>query len=223
MKNVWLWWSSGKDSAWALKTLLDDPEFTVTGLVTSINTSADRVAMHAVRHSLLRAQSQALGIPLHIMPLPYPCPNGAYETAAADIIGNAEREGVTHMAFGDLFLEDIRRYREGLLADSSIEPLFPLWGRDTTALAHEMIDGGVTAWLTCVDPKVMPVELVGRSFDHDLLADLPKRIDPCGENGEFHTFVSAAPFFDTDIPVQLGERVERDGFWFADFEAPVAL
>lgn len=216
MQKTWLWWSSGKDSAWALHTLRKGGEYSVDALVTSVNAVADRVAMHAVRRSLLQAQGEALGLPIHVMEIPYPCPNGAYEAAAAEIVELAEREGVTHMAFGDLFLDDVRAYREGLLRASSIECVFPLWHKDTSELAQEMIDAGVSAYLTCIDPKVLPPEFAGRAYSSSLLAELPAGVDPCGENGEFHTFVNDSPDFTAAVAVQPGERVERDGFWFAD-------
>ena len=216
MHKTWLWWSSGKDSAWALRELRNGGEHSVDALVTSVNAVADRVAMHDVRRSLLEAQCEALKLPIHIMELPYPCPNGAYEAATAEIVGLAEQAGVTHMAFGDLFLEDIRAYREGLLEGSSIECVFPLWHRDTGALAREIVDAGVSAYLTCVDPKALPPEFAGRRYSSQLLAELPAGVDPCGENGEFHTFVNDSPDFAKPIAVKPGERVERDGFWFAD-------
>jgi len=214
--KTWLWWSSGKDSAWALHLLRKGGEYSVDALVTSVNAAADRVAVHAVRRSLLEAQGEALGLPIHVMALPYPCPNEAYEAAATDIIRRAEKAGVTHMAFGDLFLEDVRAYREGLLSESGIECVFPLWHRDTSKLARDIVDAGVSAYLTCVDPKVLPPEFAGRRYSSELLSELPDGVDPCGENGEFHTFVSDTPDFAAPLAVELGERVERDGFWFAD-------
>lgn len=215
-KKTWLWWSSGKDSAWALDALRRSSDFDVEALVTSFNSAAERVAMHAVRADLVRAQSRSLGLPLRQMDLPYPCPNGAYEAAAAQVVEEAERRGVTHMAFGDLFLEDVRAYREDLLASSSIEPVFPLWGEDTRELAEAMIEGGVTATVTCVDPKVLGPEFAGRRFDRDFLSSLPESVDPCGERGEFHTFVSHAPGFAEPLRVRTGEIVHREGFVFAD-------
>lgn len=214
--RTWLWWSSGKDSAWALHTLRRGDAYTVTELVTTINVAADRVAMHAVRTVLVRAQADALGLPLRIVEIPYPCPNGAYEAAAGAVIREAERSGVTHMAFGDLFLEDVRAYRETLLASSPIAPAFPLWGLDTRDLARTMIAGGLKAHVTCVDPAVLDPSFAGRPFDADLLAALPATVDPCGENGELHTFVSWAPGFARPIEVTPGEVVTRDGFVFAD-------
>ncbi|MEM1203184.1 MAG: ATP-binding protein [Acidobacteriota bacterium] len=216
MGKTWLWWSSGKDSTWALRTLRGDPRYTVDALVTTINAAADRVAMHAVRTELVRAQAEAVGLPLHIVEIPYPCPNGAYEAAAGRLIEDAEGQGVTHMAFGDLFLEDIRAYRENLLGKSPIEPIFPLWQRDTGELAWEMLDDGIGAVLTCIDPKVLDRSFVGRTFDQRLLEDLPTGVDPCGENGEFHTFVHTAPGFASPVGVEVGEVVERGGFVFAD-------
>ena len=217
--NVWMWWSSGKDSTWALhrlRTAQEYADFEVTALVTSINAQADRVAMHAVRTELLRAQARSLDLPLKLIELPYPGPNGAYEEAAGRLIHEAEQEGVSHMAFGDLFLEDIRAYRENLLTSSPIEPLFPVWHFDTEKMAQDVVDSGVEAYLTCVDPKVLDESFVGRPYDHDLLADLPENVDPCGENGEFHTFVANGPGFRAPILVELGETVTRDGFTFAD-------
>ena len=216
MHKTWLWWSSGKDSAWTLHELCRGGEYSVDALVTSINGAADRVAVHAVRRSLLDAQGEALNLPIHVMELPYPCPNGAYEAAAADIVEQARNAGVTHMAFGDLFLEDVRAYREGLLRDSGIECVFPLWHRDTSDLARQIVDAGVSAYLTCIDPKALPPEFAGRRYSSELLAELPAGVDPCGENGEFHTFVNDSPDFAAPLTVAVGERVERDGFWFAD-------
>lgn len=215
-QKTWLWWSSGKDSAWALHTLRDRTDFEVEALVTSVNVTANRVAMHAVRVELLRAQSEALGLPLILVEIPYPCPNGVYEEAASKVVRDAEARGVTHMAFGDLFLEDVRAYREQLLASSPVEPTFPLWGLDTTKLARTMIDGGVEARLTCVDPQALDPTFAGRAYDLALLRDLPALVDPCGEQGEFHTFVSNAPGFSRPVAVESGETVERDGFVFAD-------
>lgn len=214
--KTWLWWSSGKDSSWALHRLLADANYQVDALVTTFNVVADRVAMHAVRSQLVRAQAQALGIDLRVVEIPHPCPNGVYEAEAGKLIRLAEAQGVTHMAFGDLYLEDVRVYREKLLENSSIEPVFPLWGLDTAELATTMIDGGVRACLTCVDPRVLDPSFAGRAYDRSLLDDLPAAVDPCGENGEFHTFVYDAPDFAAPLPVQTGEIVTREGFVFAD-------
>jgi len=214
--NTWLWWSSGKDSAWALHTLRRDPEVNLTALVTTVNADADRVAMHAVRTELLRMQADALSLPLHLVELPYPCPDGAYETAAAELIAQAELAGVTHMAFGDLYLEHIRAFREDLLAESVIEPVFPLWGLDTKKLARDMVDGGIVARLTCVNPELLDGRFAGRMYDHALLDELPEDVDPCAEGGEFHTFVSDSPDFSAPLAVVDGEIVQRDGVYFAD-------
>jgi uncharacterized protein (TIGR00290 family) len=215
-RKAWLSWSSGKDSAWSLEIARRQGEFDVVALFTTVNSEFGRVAMHAVRECLLRAQAESAGLPLSIVPIPYPCPNGAYETAMSQAMERAKSEGVRHVIFGDLFLEDIRRYREEKMAACGMTPLFPLWAQDTIALAKEMIAGGVSAFLTCVDPKQLPASFAGRRFDADLLAQLPSGVDPCGENGEFHTFVFAGPMFGKPIPVANGEVVERDGFVFAD-------
>lgn len=214
-KPVWLWWSSGKDSAWTLEVLRREGR-EVRGLVTTIRRDVDRVAMHAVRSELLRAQARAAGVPLHGVELPFPCTNEQYEAAVRPVIGAARAAGVASMAFGDLFLEDIRAYRERLLERSGIEPIFPIFGRDTGALAREMIEAGLRAVVTCVDSRAVPRELAGRDYDEAFLRDLPSGADPCGENGEFHTFTCAGPMFASEIPVTRGEIVERDGFVFAD-------
>lgn len=216
MKRVMLSWSSGKDSAWTLHTLRQTPGVQVVSLLTTLNATHDRVAMHAVRRQLLRAQAKAADVPLVEVDLPWPCSNEDYERIMAGVVAQAGRDGVTHMAFGDLFLEDIRRYRQEKLAGTGIEPLFPLWGRNTRELAHEMIAGGLRAVLTCVDPKQLDPSFAGREFDAALLRDLPTTIDPCGERGEFHTFVYAGPMFDAPLEIKLGEIVDRDGFRFAD-------
>ena len=215
-KRALLSWSSGKDSAWALHILRQMPEIEIVGLVTTVNRVADRVAMHAVRSQLLRAQAEAVALPLHEIPIPWPCSNAEYEAAMAVAIARAQADGVTAMAFGDLFLEDIRRYRLEKLAGTGIEPLFPIWGIPTGELARDMLAGGLRARLTCVDPKQLAASFAGREFDAALLAELPPSVDPCGERGEFHTFCYAGPAFHHPIAVQSGEIVERDGFVFAD-------
>jgi uncharacterized protein (TIGR00290 family) len=215
-KRAWLSWSSGKDSAWSLEVIRRQGEFDVQALLTTVNAEFRRVAMHAVRESLLQAQAESTGLPLVTVPIPYPCPNGAYEQAMAASMQRARDEGVTHMIFGDLYLEDIRRYREEKLAGTGITPVFPLWGLDTRQLANEMVEGGLRALLTCVDPGKLDASFAGRLFDADLLADLPEGIDPCGENGEFHTFAFEGPMFRAPIAVERGIVVERDGFVFAD-------
>lgn len=209
-------WSSGKDSAWALHLLRQQNEVEVVGLLTTVNQVADRVAMHAVRSELLQAQAEAVGLPLRTVGLPWPCSNEQYEAAMAVAVERAMADGITVMAFGDLFLEDIRSYRIQKLAPTGIKPLFPVWGIPTRDLAQQMIAAGLRARLTCVDPKQLDASFVGREFDAALLADLPPSVDPCGERGEFHTFTYDGPMFHRPVQVQGGATVERDGFWFAD-------
>ncbi len=209
-------WSSGKDSAWMLHVLRQDPHIEIGALLTTMNAAFDRVAMHAVRRRLLEAQSAAAGVPMWTVPLPWPCSNEDYETRMGTAVALAVAEGFTHVAFGDLFLEDVRRYREDRLAGTGLTPIFPIWGIPTDRLAGEMIDGGLRAVLTCVDPKQLDRSFAGRQFDRALLADLPSGIDPCGERGEFHSFAYDGPMFDRPVAVVAGEVVERDGFVFAD-------
>ena len=209
-------WSTGKDSAWSLNVLRQAPDIEVVGLFTTVNAAFDRVAMHAVRRRLLEAQAEAAALPLHVIEIPWPCPNEAYEAAMGAFVAEQTALGIEAMAFGDLFLEDIRAYREAKLAGSGITPIFPLWGRETGALAREMIAGGLKARLTCVDPRKLAPSFAGRAFDEGLLADLPDGIDACGENGEFHTCVFAGPMLAHAIDIELGEVQERDGFVFAD-------
>lgn len=209
-------WSSGKDSAWTLHILRQQGVYEIVGLVSTVNTAFNRVSMHGVREELLTAQAHATGLPLWQVPIPYPCPNEVYESAMRDLIVRAKEAGVTHFAFGDIFLQDVRAYRERQLADTGITPIFPLWGLDTHALAKEMIAGGLRAVLTCVDPRQVPESLIGREFDAQLLRDLPPPADPCGENGEFHTFCYNVPCFASPIRVRTGEVVERDGFVYVD-------
>jgi uncharacterized protein (TIGR00290 family) len=214
--KAWLAWSSGKDSAWALHTVRQSGEFDVVALLTTVNRTHARVAMHAVRESLLEMQAAASGLPLVKVPIPSPCPNEIYEQAMSEAMARARMEGVRHVIFGDLFLQDVRAYRERNLAGCGMTPVFPLWGRDTRRLAEEMLAGGLSAYLTCVDPRKLDRTFAGHGFDQALLGALPRGVDPCGENGEFHTFASAGPMFRRAIPVVLGEIVERDGFVFAD-------
>ena len=188
----------------------------MVGLLTTINRTFERVAMHAVRETLLEAQAASADLPLWKVDIPWPCPNEAYETAMGATCAKAVAEGIEVMAFGDLFLEDVRNYRIHKLADTGLRPLFPLWGRDTSALAKEMVAGGLKATLTCVDPKVLNASFAGRDFDTALLQELPPSVDPCGERGEFHTFAWDGPMFQHPIPMQRGEVVTRDGFVFAD-------
>jgi uncharacterized protein (TIGR00290 family) len=214
--KAWLAWSSGKDSAWALHTVRQSGEFDLVALLTTVNRTYQRVAMHAVRESLLEMQAAAAGLPLVKVPIPSPCSNEVYEAAMSAAMAQARAEGVRHVIFGDLFLEDIRAYREEKLAAWGMTPVFPVWGRDTRRLAEEMLAGGLRAHLTCVDPRKLDRSFAGRSFDRSLLSALPESVDPCGENGEFHTFACAGPMFARPIPVVAGEVVERDGFVFAD-------
>ncbi len=209
-------WSSGKDSAWALHVLLQRGEVDVVGLLTTINQVANRVAMHAVRSRLLEAQAEALHLPLLKVPLPSPCSNREYELAMTQAVSQAQADGITKIAFGDLFLEDVRRYREERMASTSIRPIFPIWGLDTTELAHSMVEAGLRAHVTCVGPKQLDPSFAGRTYDSQFLSDLPSGIDPCGENGEFHTFAYKGPMFTSEIPITPGPVIERDGFVFAD-------
>lgn len=196
--------------------LRQQPGIELAGILTTVNEKYQRVAMHAVRAELLQAQADALGLPLWQIPIPSPCPNEVYERAMAAAVARAVKEGFTHMAFGDLFLEDIRRYREEKLADTGLTPIFPLFGADTTALAREIVAGGLRARLTCVNPKVIGAQFAGRDFDAALLDELPSSVDPCGERGEFHSFAYAGPMFSKPIAITSGEVIERDGFVFAD-------
>lgn len=210
-------WSSGKDAAWTLHTLRQSQEMEIVGLLTTLNAAFDRVAMHAVRRTLLERQAQAAGLPLVTVPLPWPCSNAQYEEAMREVVDRVQREmGITHIAFGDLYLEDVRAYREEKMAGTGLTPLFPLWGKPTRALAQEMMAGGLRAVLTCVDPRRLPSSFAGRAFDPSLLNDLPEGVDPCGEAGEFHSFVWDGPMFSRPLAISTGEVVERDGFVFAD-------
>lgn len=212
-------WSSGKDSAWTVHVLRQRGDVEIAGLLTTINEAAERVAMHAVRVDVLRAQADSIGAPLWIVPIPSPCPNEIYEAAMAKAVDRAVKEGFTHVAFGDLFLDDIRRYREERLAGTGLTPLFPLFdatpGR-TALLAREMIEAGLRARVTCLNPKKMDRAFAGREFDESLLGDLPADVDPCAERGEFHTCAYAGPMFNHPVPIATGITVERDGFVFTD-------
>jgi uncharacterized protein (TIGR00290 family) len=209
-------WSSGKDSAFSLHEVRRADEFDVVGALTTVTETFDRVSIHGVRKEILRAQCEAAGLPQRIVPIPYPCPNEIYEARMGEAVANAVRDGVTHMIFGDLFLADIRAYREQKLAGTGITPVFPLWDRPTPALAQAMIASGLEAYLATVDLKKLPAEFAGRKFDAELLADLPAGVDPCGENGEFHTCVIAGPMFAHALPVETGEQVIRDGYAYCD-------
>ncbi|MDE3181486.1 MAG: adenine nucleotide alpha hydrolase [Acidobacteriota bacterium] len=216
MRKAWLSWSTGKDSAWALDAVRRRREVDVVALLTTLNRTHSRVAMHAVREDLLERQAEAAGLPLIKVFLPWPCPNQVYESAMAQALEQARADGVTHMIFGDLFLEDVRRYREEKLAGTGIQPLFPLWGLDTARLANSMIEAGVEARLTCVDPAKLGREFAGQLYNAALLASFPGGVDPCGENGEFHTFAFAGPMFKQPVECSRGVTIERDGFVFAD-------
>jgi uncharacterized protein (TIGR00290 family) len=223
MKRVLLSWSSGKDSAWTLHVLRRDPSIELCGLLTTVNTEFDRVAMHGTRRAVLEAQAAAAGLPLWVAPLPWPCSNDIYEQRMAEACQRAIDEKIDAVAFGDLFLADVRAYRERQLAPTGLEPIFPLWEISTDALAREMIDGGLRARLSCVDTEQLPAEFAGREFDDDLLRDLPQGADRCGERGEFHTCVYAGPMFRAPLPIETGEIVTRDRFVFADFSMPVSV
>ncbi len=209
-------WSSGKDSAWALHEIRRAGNFVVAGALTTVTDTFGRVSMHGVREELLRAQVDAAGLPAILVHIPFPCPNEIYEQKMSAAIADARASGVTHMIFGDLFLEDVRAYRERQLTGTGITPVFPLWGRPTPELSREMINAGVEAHLSTVDLKKLPALFAGRRFDDTLLDALPAGTDPCGENGEFHSFVSAGPMLSRRIAVKVGETVERDGFAYAD-------
>jgi len=215
-KKTLLSWSSGKDSAWALQVLRQQPELRIAGLVTTVNQLYQRIAIHAVRLELLQSQAEAVGLPLQIINLPYPCSNAEYETAMGKFVEEARQAGVECMAFGDLFLQDIREYREARLAGTGITPLFPLWKMPTDLLAREMISSGLRATISCVDPKQLSASFAGREFDEDLLAALPEEVDHCGERGEFHTFAFDGPMFSKPVDIKVGEIVEREGFVYAD-------
>ena len=219
-RRLVLSWSSGKDSAWALHRLRQggdyEGEYEIRGLLTTLNGAFDRVAMHSTRRALLEAQARAVGLPLYAVALPWPCSNFEYEAAMRGACEAAVADGVEAIAFGDLFLEDVRRYREDRLRGTGLKPVFPIWGLDTRRLAEEMIASGLRARIVCVDPKKLTREFAGREFDADFLRDLPAGVDPCGENGEFHSVVYAGPMFREAITIEAGEIVERDGFVFAD-------
>ncbi|HZM96001.1 MAG TPA: hypothetical protein VFB92_21410 [Vicinamibacterales bacterium] len=214
--KILLSWSSGKDSAWALHVLNTKHPDAVAALLTTVNEAVDRVAMHAVRRDVLAAQARMAGRPLRVVPIPHPCPNEVYEARMAAAVADAVADGFTHVAFGDLFLEDVRRYREERLAGTGLEPIFPVWGVPTARLAEDMIAHGLQARISCVDTRVLDRAFAGRAFDRSLLSDLPPGIDPCGENGEFHTCVTAGPMFTDALDLELGETVTREPFVWAD-------
>jgi uncharacterized protein (TIGR00290 family) len=217
MTRILLSWSSGKDSAWALHVLRQRPDYEIVGLLTTLNSEFDRVAMHGTRRSVLEAQARAAGLPLWDVLLPWPCSNADYEARMREVCARAVSENISAVAFGDLFLEDVRAYRETQLRDTGLQPLFPLWQMPTAALAREMIAGGLRAKLSCVDTQQLSQDFVGRDFDERLLLDLPGEVDPCGERGEFHTCVYSGPMFNAPIDLEAGEIVIRERFAFADF------
>lgn len=216
MKKVLLFWSSGKDSAYALHVLRRQGDVKVAGLMTTVNRPARRVAVHGVRETLLSTQAQACGLPVKRVAIPDPCPNERYEAIVGDALVAARQRGIDAVAFGDLFLADIRAYRERLIAETGVEPLFPLWGRDTHALAREMVHTGLRAIIVSVDLKALPAAFAGRTYDERLLADLPPGVDPCAENGEFHTFAYEGPMFARPLAVRVGKVSVRGGFAYAD-------
>ena len=209
-------WSSGKDSAWSLYEARRAGEYDIVGALTTVTDAFARVSMHGVREAILQAQLEAAGLPSIVVRIPYPCPNEIYEARMAEALAAAKAGGISAIVFGDLFLEDIRAYRVAKLAGTGIEPLFPLWQRPTDQLARDMIAGGLETYLATVDLRKLPMSFAGRKFDATLLADFPDGIDPCGENGEFHSCVVAGPMFSRRIEVSVGETVERDGFAYAD-------
>ena len=216
--KVLLSWSSGKDSAWALHVLRRDRAGEVAGLLTSINEAAGRVSMHGVREEILHAQAAAARLPVHVIRLPWPCTNEIYESRMAEAVAAAVADRYTHIAFGDLFLEDVRAYREAKLAGTGLTPIFPLWGMPTATLAREMIAGGLRAKIATLNPKVLPREFISADFDETLLARLPATVDPCGERGEFHTCVTAGPMFSAPLELIAGDVVEREGFVYGDLQ-----
>jgi uncharacterized protein (TIGR00290 family) len=209
-------WSSGKDSAFSLHAIRCAGEFDVVGALTTVTETFERVSIHGVRQEILLEQLDAAGLPARIVPIPYPCPNEIYEARMGQAVACAVQEGITHIIFGDLFLRDIRAYREQKLAGTGITPVFPLWDRPTLALAQAMIESGLEAYLATVDLKKLPAEFAGRKFDAQFLAELPAGVDPCGENGEFHTCVVAGPIFSRRLAVTPAERVQRDGYGYCD-------
>jgi uncharacterized protein (TIGR00290 family) len=215
-KKTLLSWSSGKDSAWALHVLKQDPEIDIAGLFCTVNKEFGRVAMHGVRVELLRKQAQSTGLSLHMIEIPYPCSDNEYADIMKQFVKEAQGNSIENFAFGDLFLEDVRKYREENLKGTGITPVFPLWGIPTGVLSKEMVSGGLKAVVTCIDPNHLTNDFAGRLYDKSFLTDIPAGVDPCGEKGEFHSFAFDGPMFNFPIEVFLGEIVERDGFVFSD-------
>ena len=216
MTRTMLSWSSGKDSAWALHRMREDPDIAVDGLFCTINQAFDRVAMHAVRVALLQQQADSIGLPVQLIPIPHPCSNADYARIMGEFVAREQERGIECFAFGDLFLEDIREYRENSLSGSGMSAIFPLWGLDTRVLSVAMLESGLRAQITCVDPKRLAPEFCGREYDADFLRELPPDVDPCGENGEFHSFAFDGPMFGHAITIKVGETTTRDGFVFTD-------
>ncbi|WP_022948145.1 Dph6-related ATP pyrophosphatase [Methylohalobius crimeensis] len=215
-RKIGLSWSSGKDSAWALHVLRQTSTDRVTGLFSVVNERFDRVSMHATRVELLRLQAEAVGLPLQTIHLPDPCPNHRYDAIMGGFVADCAAQGTNSFAFGDLYLEDVRQYREKQLAGTGVEPIFPLWRLPTRELAEWMLAAGLEAYISCVDLKKLPASFAGRRWSRELLEKLPPEVDPCGENGEFHTIVVDGPMFAERIEVELGEVKQRDGFAYAD-------
>jgi uncharacterized protein (TIGR00290 family) len=209
-------WSSGKDSAWALHILRKKPDIEVVGLFCTISQKFERVAIHAVRIELINQQAQNIGLPIQLIPIPYPCSDSEYGAIMKNFVGQAEQQGIACFAFGDIFLEDVRKYREANLADTGITPIFPLWGMATGKLSGEMVNGGLRAIITCVDPKYLSADFAGQEYGESFLERIPANVDPCGENGEFHTFAFTGPMFRKPVNIEIGETVVRDGFIFTD-------
>ena len=215
-RKILMSWSSGKDSAWALHTLRQDPTIELVGLFCTVNKEFERVAMHGVRLELLERQAKSLNLPLEVIEIPFPCSNSDYEEIMGKFVERAKAENIEHFAFGDLFLEDIRQYREEKLKGTGISPLFPIWGIPTHQLIREMLAGGLKTVVSCIDPKQISEDFVGKELNADFLASLPGNVDPCGENGEFHSFAFDGPMFNEKIDILVGDIVHRDGFVFAD-------
>ena len=215
-KKTFLSWSSGKDSAWALYALQQDPEIDLLALFTVMNKSYSRVSMHATRADLLKRQADSLGLTLHVINIPHPCSNKECDAIMQSFIDSANKDGIEYMAFGDLFLPDIREYRENQLRETGITPIFPIWKIPADILAQQMLSSGVEAYISCVDPRKIPKALAGRRWSETMLKEFPEDVDPCGENGEFHTVIVGGPMFRESIPIHIGETVERDGFVFTD-------
>lgn len=209
-------WSSGKDSAMSLFSVLKSNEFEILALLTTVSDQFHRVSMHGVREELLNQQAASLGLPIEKVHVPYPCPNAVYEQKMSTFLTSYKCKGLTHVIFGDLFLEDVRRYREEKLSQIGITAVFPLWKENTSKMARSMLKLGFRAVVTCVDMKKLDPTFAGRYYDESFLDELPSSVDPCGENGEFHTFVIDGPIFKNRIEITVGKSVMRDGFQFVD-------